>query len=117
MTTSERLAAFFAYLLLPIGWLIVLLFGRRSAAAVFHCKQAIALVALVLAAFAAWVGVGWILTWIPYRRRRGDRALHPGPGRPDRRDRHLADRNAQRPGRADRRRCPSSGAWVNRFMP
>lgn len=66
MTTSERLAAFLAYLLLPIGWLIVLLFHRRSATAVFHCKQAVALVALVLVAFAAWTGVAWILTWIPY---------------------------------------------------
>ncbi len=66
MTISERLAAFTAYLLLPIGWLIVLLFHRRSTAVVFHCKQAVALVALVVVAFAAWVGIAWILTWIPY---------------------------------------------------
>ncbi len=66
MSMSERIAAFLSYLLLPIGWLVVLLFGRRSAAAVFHCKQAIALVAFVVIAFAAWAGIGWLLTWIPF---------------------------------------------------
>ncbi len=66
MSTSDRIEAFLSYLLLPIGWLVVLLFGRRSAAAVFHCKQAIALVALVVIAVTAWAGIGWILTWIPF---------------------------------------------------
>jgi uncharacterized membrane protein len=66
MSISERIAAFLSYLLLPIGWLVVLLFGRRSAPAVFHCKQSIALVAFVLITFAAWGGIGWLLTWIPF---------------------------------------------------
>ncbi len=66
MSISERIAAFLSYLLLPIGWLVVLLFGRRSATAVFHCKQAIALVAFVVIAFAAWGGIAWLLIWIPF---------------------------------------------------
>jgi uncharacterized membrane protein len=66
VNTSERFAATLSYLLLPIGWLYVLLFGRRSAFAVFHCKQSIAIVGFVLIASAAWVGVGWLLAWIPF---------------------------------------------------
>jgi uncharacterized membrane protein len=66
MNTSARIPAFLAYLLLPVGWLYVFLFGRRDPAAVFHCKQSIALVAFVLAVTASWVAVGWLLAWIPF---------------------------------------------------
>jgi uncharacterized membrane protein len=65
MITSERIAAFLSYLLLPVGWLYVFLFGRRSALAVFHCRQAIMLVAFVVIASAVWAGVTWLLAWIP----------------------------------------------------
>jgi len=65
MISSERIAAFLSYLFLPIGWLYVFLFGRRSALAVFHCKQSIVLVGFVLIVSAVWAGVTWLLAWIP----------------------------------------------------
>jgi len=65
MTLSERLAAFLSYLLLPVGWLYVLIFGRRSMLAVFHCKQSITLVAFVVIVSAVWAGATWLLAWIP----------------------------------------------------
>ena len=66
MSTSERISAFLAYLLLPIGWLYVVLFGRRSPAALFHCKQSIGIVAFVLGMTGAWAVVAWLLAWIPF---------------------------------------------------
>lgn len=66
MNASRRIPAFLAYLLLPIGWLYVLIFHRRNPWAVFHCKQSIAIVAWLLAITAGWAVVGWLLAWIPY---------------------------------------------------
>lgn len=66
MNASQRINAFLAYLLLPIGWLYVLLFHRRDRWVVFHCKQSIAIVAWLVAITVGWAVVGWLLAWIPY---------------------------------------------------
>lgn len=66
MAASQRIPGFLAYLLLPIGWLYVLFFQRHNPWAVFHCKQAMALVAWLLTVTVGWAIVGWVLAWIPY---------------------------------------------------
>lgn len=66
MAVSQRIPGFLAYLLLPVGWLYVLVFQRRNPWAVFHCKQAIALVGWLLAISIGWAIIGWVLAWIPY---------------------------------------------------
>jgi len=66
VSTSQRILAFLAYLLLVIGWIIVLLFGRRGRFAVFHMKQSLALVAFLLVVTAGWVVLSWLMAWVPY---------------------------------------------------
>jgi uncharacterized membrane protein len=63
--TSQRVLAFLAYLLFVPGWLIVLLFGRRSRFAMYHAKQSVALVFFVAAAFIGWLVFAWLTAWVP----------------------------------------------------
>lgn len=65
MDASQRIPAFLAYLLLPVGWLYVLIFQRRNALAIFHCKQSIVLVGWLVISLAAWAALGWVLAWVP----------------------------------------------------
>jgi len=66
VSTSQRILAFLAYLLLVVGWIIVLLFGRRSRFAVYHMKQSIALVLFLLAVAAGWALFTWLSAWISF---------------------------------------------------
>ncbi len=66
MSTSQRILAFLAYLLFVIGWLIVLLFGRRSRFAVYHMKQSIALVLFLVAVAVGWAVLTWLTAWVPF---------------------------------------------------
>jgi uncharacterized membrane protein len=66
VSTSQRILAFLAYLLLVVGWVIVLLFGRRSRFAVYHMKQSIALVLCLLVVAAGWAVLTWLSAWIPF---------------------------------------------------
>ena len=63
---STRLPAFIAYLLPVLGWIYLGLFQRQNRLAIFHLKQAISLVVFLLAAFAGWAVVGYLLAFIPY---------------------------------------------------
>lgn len=65
MSASSRILAALSYLPI-IGWVIAWLAGRRTAFIVFHLRQAIGLVAFLIAVFAGWVIVTWLLSWIPY---------------------------------------------------
>jgi uncharacterized membrane protein len=65
VSKSQRVLAFLAYLLLVIGWIIVLLFGRRSRFAVYHMKQSIALVLYLLVVSIGWAMFMWLSAWIP----------------------------------------------------
>jgi uncharacterized membrane protein len=66
VSTSQRILAFLAYLLFIFGWLIVLLFGRRSRFAVYHMKQSIALALFLVAAVVGWAVLAWLTAWIPF---------------------------------------------------
>ena len=52
MNTSNRFSAFIAYLLPVVGWLYVWLFRRKDSFAIYHLRQSIALVLLLLIALA-----------------------------------------------------------------
>ena len=65
MSASSRILAALSYLPI-IGWLIAWVAGRRTAFIVFHLRQAIGLVAFLIAMFAGWVVITWLLSWIPY---------------------------------------------------
>ncbi len=65
MSASSRILAALSYLPV-IGWLIAGVAGRRTAFVVFHLRQAIGLIAFLIAIFLAWVVVTWLLSWIPY---------------------------------------------------
>jgi uncharacterized membrane protein len=66
VSTSQRILAFLAYLLFVIGWVIVLLFGRRSRFAVYHMKQSIALVLLLGVVVVGWGVLAWLTAWLPF---------------------------------------------------
>jgi uncharacterized membrane protein len=66
MSKSQRILAFLAYLLLVVGWILVLLFGRRSRFAVYHMKQSMALVLFLLAVAAGWAVFTWLSAWISF---------------------------------------------------
>ncbi len=66
MSRSQRILAFLAYLLFVIGWLIVLIFGRRSRFAVYHMKQSIALALFLVAIVVAWGVFTWLTAWLPF---------------------------------------------------
>jgi uncharacterized membrane protein len=66
VSTSQRILAFLAYLLFVIGWLIVLIFGRRSRFAVYHMKQSIALALFLAAVVVGWGVLAWLTAWLPF---------------------------------------------------
>jgi uncharacterized membrane protein len=65
MSASTRILAALSYLPI-IGWLIAWVAGRRTAFVVFHLRQAIGLVSFLIAMFAGWAAITWLLSWIPY---------------------------------------------------
>ncbi len=65
MSASSRILAALSYLPI-IGWLIAGVAGRRTAFVVFHLRQAIGLIAFLIAISLTWVVVTWLLGWIPY---------------------------------------------------
>lgn len=65
VTTSQRILAFLAYLLPALGWIIALLVGRRSRFVMYHLKQAIALLAFLVAVGAGWAAFTWLSGWAP----------------------------------------------------
>ncbi len=65
MESSDRFSAFFAYIPV-IGWLYVLVVKRKDSLSMFHLRQSIGLFIFLGAAFAAWVAVTWIVSWIPF---------------------------------------------------
>jgi uncharacterized membrane protein len=66
VTTSSKLFAFLAYLLLIIGWLFVFLFRRNDKFAMYHTKQSVVLVIAVIIVPLAWAIAGWIISWLPF---------------------------------------------------
>jgi uncharacterized membrane protein len=66
MNSYSRFPAVLAYLLPVLGWLYVLFFERRNSLALYHLRQSIGLVVFLIVILVAWVGVSWLLAWIPY---------------------------------------------------
>ena len=66
MSGASRVPAVIAYLIPVIGWLYVLLFQRKNAAAMFHLRQSIGLCLFLVATMVGWAVVAWLLAWIPY---------------------------------------------------
>jgi uncharacterized membrane protein len=62
--TSQRILAFLAYLLFVFGWLIALLFGRRSRFAVYHAKQSMVLALFLVAVMIGWGVFAWLTAWV-----------------------------------------------------
>jgi len=63
--TAERINAAVAYI--PVlGWLYVLIFTDRNPFVMFHMKQSIGLTLFILASFAGWIALTWVLSWIPF---------------------------------------------------
>jgi uncharacterized membrane protein len=65
METSDRLSALLAYIPV-IGWLYVILVKRQNSLSMFHLRQSIGLFIFLGAAFAAWVAISWVVSWIPF---------------------------------------------------
>ena len=63
---SPKISAFVAYLLPIVGWIYVLFFQRKSQFALFHTRQAVGLFLFLVAAFGAWVVIGYVLAWVPF---------------------------------------------------
>ena len=66
MSTSNRIPAFLAYLLLIIGWLYVFLFYRNDKLAMYHTKQSIMLTIIAIGLPLVWAIGGWLLSLIPF---------------------------------------------------
>ncbi len=65
MQNPNRAFAFLTYLLPFIGSLLVFLFSRKNALALYHACQSLALFVGVILVPAGWLVVGWLLAQIP----------------------------------------------------
>jgi uncharacterized membrane protein len=66
MKLSTRISALLAYLLPVIGWLYIGFFQRENSFVRFHLRQSMGIFVVVVAVFVGWVGIGWLIAWIPY---------------------------------------------------
>jgi uncharacterized membrane protein len=66
VSTSSRISAFLAYLLLIIGWLYVFLFRKNDKLAIYHTKQSVMLIIVAIGVTLVWVILGWLVSLIPF---------------------------------------------------
>ena len=66
MSTSNRISACLAYLLLIIGWIYIFLFRREDKLAIYHTKQSIMLTIVAVGISLAWVVFGWFVSLVPF---------------------------------------------------
>jgi uncharacterized membrane protein len=66
VSQSNKLPAFLAYLLPVLGWLYAFMAYRQDKLVVYHTKQSMMLVITAVGAFAIWVILGWLVTFIPF---------------------------------------------------
>jgi uncharacterized membrane protein len=66
VSTSSRISAFLAYLLLVIGWLYVFLFRKNDKLAMYHTKQSMMLIIIAIGATLVWAILGWLVSLIPF---------------------------------------------------
>lgn len=65
MQKPNRLFAFLAYLLPFVGPLLILLFNRKNALALYHACQSLALFGGIILVPAGWLVFGWLVAQIP----------------------------------------------------
>lgn len=65
MERPRRFSAFLAYLLLVIGWAYVLILDRKNEFALYHTRQSMMLVIVVIGSFVGWAIFAWLITLIP----------------------------------------------------
>jgi len=65
MSTSERISAAVAYIPV-IGWVYAYFVQRKNELTMFHLRQSISLFGNLIAVFAVWAVVAWVITWIPF---------------------------------------------------
>ena len=66
MSTSSRISAFLAYLLLINGWLYVFLFRREDRLATYHTKQSMMITVAAVGIALVWGIAGWLISLIPF---------------------------------------------------
>ncbi len=66
ISAASKIFAFIAYLIPLIGPVIVLLFRRKDEYAVFHAKQSLRLLAVLIIAPLIWAGISYVLLFIPF---------------------------------------------------
>lgn len=66
MPLSSRIKAFFAYLFLAVGALLVLLFSRKDRFAVYHARQSIVITVVAIAAPVVWAVPAYLVAFIPF---------------------------------------------------
>jgi uncharacterized membrane protein len=59
-----RIASLLAYLLVLVGPLLVLLFGRKNKFTLYHACQALGLLFVAVVVPALWFGIGWIFAFL-----------------------------------------------------
>jgi len=64
MSGAERVMAALAYIPV-IGWLLVLIFQRQNALAVYHVRQSIGLVLFLVGALVIWAVIAFLLAQFP----------------------------------------------------
>ena len=62
---TRQINAAIAYIPI-IGWIYVLLVANREEFGRFHLRQSIGLVLFLVAAFAGWAGIAWVIAWLPF---------------------------------------------------
>jgi uncharacterized membrane protein len=60
---GSRIAAVLAYVVVLVGPLLVLLFGRKHHFSLFHACQSLGLTFAALASVVLWFGIGWLFTF------------------------------------------------------
>lgn len=61
---SGRILSLLAYLLVLIGPLLVLIFGRKNKFSLYHACQALGLIFVAVLVPVLWFGIGWVFTFL-----------------------------------------------------
>jgi len=65
MSDSARVLAILAYIPI-IGWIYVLVAGRKNEFDLFHLRQSIGLILFLIGVLVGWAVILWLLSWIPF---------------------------------------------------
>lgn len=63
-TAASRLLSLLAYLLVLVGPLLVLLFGRKNRFTLYHACQSLGLLFVAVVVPLLWFGIGWVFAFL-----------------------------------------------------